>query len=42
MGRFYIRFKNKSTPKIEQAINLWGGRRFLNSLVKIYYGGKDE
>ena len=33
---FYNRFKNKSTPKIEEAIKLWGGRSFLRFLKKIY------
>jgi hypothetical protein len=36
MVGFYNRFKNRSTPKIEDAINLWGGRSFLEFLSKIY------
>lgn len=40
MARFYLRFQNCKTPKCEQAIKLWGGRQFLNLLVKIYYGDK--
>jgi len=36
MIAFYDRFKNRSTPKIEEAIRLWGGRSFLRFLKKIY------
>ena len=37
MARFYLRFRNQRTPRTETAIRLWGGRRFLSLLVKIYY-----
>lgn len=31
--RFYQRFKNCRTKKCEQALNLWGGRKFLKTKV---------
>jgi len=34
--RFYQRFKNCMTKRCEQALDLWGGRKFLKSKVFRY------
>lgn len=37
VARFYLRFRNRKTPKAETALRLWGGRRWGKLLAKIYY-----
>jgi hypothetical protein len=37
MARFYLRFRNRRTARSENAIQLWGGRNWLNLIVKIFY-----
>ena len=37
IARFYARFKNKKTKKSEQALLLWGGRRYGKALYKKIY-----
>jgi len=36
MVGFYNRFKNKNTPKVESAMKLWGGRKYLSKLKTFY------
>jgi hypothetical protein len=33
--RFYDRFKGTKTQRVEQAINLWGGRQFAQELKQM-------
>lgn len=40
IARFYARFKNKRTKKSEQALLLWGGRRYGKALYKKIYRTK--
>lgn len=37
VARFYLRFRNRKTPRTETALRLWGGRRFGRALAKKYY-----
>ena len=34
VAAFYQRFKNRSSPKVEGALDLWGGRSFGRKAVK--------
>lgn len=40
VARFYARFKNVRTAKGEQALLLWGGRRYGLYLYQKFYGRK--
>ena len=40
IARFYARFKNKRTKKSEQALLLWGGRKYGKALYKKIYRTK--
>jgi len=37
VARFYNRFRNKKTPRVETALKLWGGRRFGKLMNDIYF-----
>lgn len=37
IARFYLRFKGQRSKRSENAINLWGGRRFGLDLARHYY-----
>jgi hypothetical protein len=39
VARFYARWRNQSSKKIEGAILIWGGRRWGKELYHTFYGG---
>jgi ribosomal protein L13E len=41
VARFYFRFRNKSSPRAETAIRLWGGRKFGEMMAKMFYDRRD-
>ena len=40
IARFYLRFRNKKTPRANTALKLWGGKSWGFLMAKIYYGFK--
>lgn len=40
VARFYSRFKNKRSKKANEALMLWGGRKYGKALYKKIYGNK--
>lgn len=42
VAAFYNRFKGRKSFKVEGALNLWGGRKFGEYVVKKLEGGQNE